>query len=236
MMKFQTIKSENKGEIMSSGQKNTSESYIHSRREWNERYGSYIQAANSWRLVALGSLAIATIAVSGLVYSASQNHIQPYVVEVDKLHATLPIGPADQAAKVDQRVIRAALGSWIENIRSVTPDAMAETQSIKRGYSLIDPSSAAFTVVNEFMRANDPFKRAETGTVAVSVQSILPAGGNGWRIEWQETELTRDGRVVSTTNWLANVTTVVRPPRDEQTILVNPLGIYLTNISWSQRI
>lgn len=211
-------------------------SFLAARGEWNERYGSYHTLANNWRLLALIEAVALVVSIGGLVYVSSQSHIQPYVVEVDKLHATLPIGPADQASKVDQRIIRAALASWIEAIRSVTPDAAAQTKAVQRAYGFIMPSSAAFGITNEYMRANDPFKRAETGTVTAAVESILPLGGNAWRVEWVETERTRDGRVVGATNYQANLTTAIEPPKDEQTLFTNPLGIYITNLSWSERL
>ena len=39
--------------------------YLAARREWNERYGSYIAQANAWRLTALASLGVAFVAVGG---------------------------------------------------------------------------------------------------------------------------------------------------------------------------
>lgn len=54
--------------------------YLAGRREWMERYGGYIQSAQQWRIVGLGSLLITAIAVAGMVYSASQNHFNNYQI------------------------------------------------------------------------------------------------------------------------------------------------------------
>ncbi len=41
--------------------------YLDARREWAERYGSYIAHARNWRLFSLGMLAIALVESVGLV-------------------------------------------------------------------------------------------------------------------------------------------------------------------------
>jgi len=54
--------------------------YLDGRKEWLERYGDYIQAAQSWRLIAMITSLIALLAVCGVVYIGAQNKIVPYVV------------------------------------------------------------------------------------------------------------------------------------------------------------
>lgn len=210
--------------------------YALGRMEWSDRMGDVIKQAAIWRAVAVGSLTVAGIAVSGLVYQASQVKLVPYVVEVDKLHATLPIGPADRAAKADSRIVRAQLADFISDLRSVYLDAAAEQTAVRSAYAKIDQSSAAFQVVNEHMAANDPFKRAQRESVTVEVQSVLPLSPDTWRVEWVEVTRARDGTVTSSRPWSAAVTTKLQPPTTEAGLLNNPLGIYVTAISWSPRV
>lgn len=209
--------------------------YLDARREWNERYGSEVKQAATWRLVAIGSLIVAGVAVTGLAVSASQNKMVPYVVEVDKLHATLPIGPADRAAKGDSRIIRAQLAGLISDLRSVYLDAAAEQTAIRRAYAMLAQNGTAYQVVNEQMSKNDPFKRAQLESVTIEVQSVLPLGGETWRVEWIETVRDRSGVVTSSQPWQAAVTTSINPPTSEAGVLANPLGIYVTALSWSPR-
>lgn len=209
--------------------------YLEGRREWSERYGSHIQQATTWRAVALASLAVAGASVAGLVYSINQVKMVPYVVEVDKLHATLPIGPADRAAKADPRIIRAQLAGWVENIRSVYLDAAAEQRAVRAAYALLDSKAPAYQVVGEHMRDHDPFKRAQMESVSVDVQTVLPVGGDTWRVEWVETVRARDGTVSAKQNWQAVITTAISPPTDEAGVLTNPMGVFVTGVSWSAR-
>src|ERR1700757_614088 len=80
--------------------------YLAARREWNERYGSYIAQAHAWRLTALAALGVAFVAVGGVVWIGAQNHVVPYVVQTDRLGDALAISRADIASPSDPRLIR----------------------------------------------------------------------------------------------------------------------------------
>lgn len=209
--------------------------YAAARREWMERYGDYIQAAHQWRLVAVGALIITALAVSGMVYSAAQNHFIPYVVQVDKLGVAVPAGRADLATRADTRIVRAQLARWIANVRSVYVDAAAQRTIIDESYSMISRNGAAFRMLNDFFRSNSPFERAEKETVTVEVHTVLPVAGNTWRVEWTETTRGRNGEVQKTDEWQGSITVLISPPTDENTILKNPLGIYIVEYSWTKR-
>ena len=158
--------------------------YLAARREWNERYGSYIAQANTWRLVAVASLAIAAVAVGGDMWLAAQSRVVPYVVEVNKLGDELAVHRANVATTVDPAVIRAQLARFISDVRSVYIDVQAERAIIGEAYAMVDRNAAAYTFLNDYFARNDPFKRAANETVAAHVESVLPLpGGNTWRVE-----------------------------------------------------
>lgn len=209
--------------------------YLAGRREWMERYGEYVQAAHQWRLFSLVLLAITFVAVGGMVYSATQNHFIPYVVQVDRLGTAVAVGRADLAAKADARIVRAQLARWITNTRAVYVDAAAERASIDEAYSMISRGGGSYKVLTDHLRQNDPFVRAAKETVTIEVQTVLPLGGETWRVEWVETVRGRNGEVQGTSEWQAAITVLIAPPTDEVTILKNPLGIYVTEFSWTKR-
>ena len=84
--------------------------YLAGRREWNERYGSYIAQRDAWRLLAMASLGVAALAVGGVVWLSSQSRVVPYVVEVNHLGDALAVRRANVATAVDPGVIRGATG------------------------------------------------------------------------------------------------------------------------------
>lgn len=209
--------------------------YLAGRREWMERYGSFIADRDSWRRTALVSLAITLLAVGGMVYSASQNHFIPYVVAVDRLGNSVAAGRADVASRADARIVRAQLARWVSNTRSVYVDAAAQRAVIDEAYAMISRSGTSYNVLNQHFRANSPFERAEKETVTVEVKTVLPIGGDTWQVEWVETTRGRNGEVQRTDEWQAAVTVVISPPSDEMTILRNPLGVYIPEFSWTKR-
>lgn len=210
--------------------------YLDTRREWNERYGSYIAQARNWRLVAIGSLCVSAIACGGLAYVAGQSKITPYIVEVNGLGDAVPVAIADRAARPDARIIRAQLASWATNCRSVYFDANAERQAINNCYAMINRRGPGFQTVADYHRANEPFTRAQSESVTVQVETVLPLTEDSWRVEWREEVRGRDGNVSSRTNWQAVVAVQVIPPTDERQVLVNPMGVFVNSVSWSQRV
>ena len=210
--------------------------YLAARREWNERYGSYVAQANAWRVAATLALAIAVLAVGGVVWLGGQNQFVPYVVKVDKLGASIAVDRADQALRPDRAVIVAQLARWIVNVRSVYIDAAAQRVFVTDGYAMINSRGDAFGAMNEHMRVHDPFQRAKTETVTVEVQSVLPLAGDSWRIEWREEIKLREAGSALSQHYQATVTVGFNPPPDEATIRANPMGIYVNSFSWAQRL
>jgi type IV secretion system protein TrbF len=210
--------------------------YLAGRREWNERYGDYIARARTWRAVALLALLAALISSGGLVYVASQSQIVPYIVRVDKLGAAAAVERADLPSRPDHQLIVSSLARWIADIRSVYTDAGAQRTLINEGYAFLDAHSDAYVAMNDYMSTHNPFDRAQTETVSVSVETVLPVSQNSWRIEWREETRTRDGRERTTKPWQAQATIALNKPADEKTLRLNPLGIYVTAFNWSERL
>lgn len=210
--------------------------YLAGRREWNERYGSYIAQRDAWRMTALASLGVAAVAVAGVVWLSAQSRVVPYVVEVNKLGDELAVRRADVAMPIDPAVIRAQLARFISNVRSVYVDVQAERAVIEEAYAMVDRNGAAFTFLNDYFAHNDPFRRAANERVAAHVESVLPLpGGHTWRVEWREDTTARDGRLVSTKPWEATITVSINPPTTDAQILVNPTGLYVESTPWGER-
>jgi type IV secretion system protein VirB5 len=210
--------------------------YLDARREWNERYGSQVTWARAMFALAILCVIVAGGAVFALYSVARQNRLVPYVVEVDKLGAPLAARRADEAAPADERVMRAHLARFVHCVRSVLSDPYAQRALIEDAYAGLNKRGAARSTLNEYFRERSPFKRAEIELVSVEIRSVLPLTPDTWRVEWDETVRARDGRVTSNDVWQGTFTVAVSAPRDEATLLKNPLGIYVSNFSWAKRL
>jgi len=204
---------------------------------WMEGYGTYIADARAWRLTAIASLAIAAVSTAGVVYFASQSQFIPYVVKVDKLGEAVAVSRADEAQRPDRTVITAQLARWITDVRTVYADASAQKALIREAYGMINQRGGALNMLNEHMRDHDPFQRARTETVSIGVQSVLPLAGDSWRIEWREEIRSRDGKTLGGgQQYQATVAVSLSPPADEAALRVNPMGVYIDALSWTQRM
>lgn len=208
--------------------------YLIARREWDERYGDLITRARNWRLMAILSGLVALTAAGGLVWTGARSHVVPFVVLIDSLGRAVASGVADQTQAGDDRLKRASLFNWVENLRLVTTDGISQRKAIDRVYSQIASGSAAQTFVSEFYRNDPPFKRAQTGTVSVEVKSVLPTSDRTYEIEWVETTRDLYGTVKATDLWKGSLSIAMNPPKDEREARANPLGIYITEMNWAK--
>lgn len=207
--------------------------YLAARREWNERYGDYIQSAKMWRMVGLLGLLIGMVSSAGTIYFAGQNKLIPYVVQVDERGATVEVYPASCMGPVDPRIVRAQLAQFIRDLRGVSADMTVAKNAIRRLYTHLDSSSQASTVINQYFKENDPFKKAQKKTVGVDILQLLPLSENTWQIEWSEQEYGRDGKILGKSNYTATATVSVGNNISEQTILSNPIGLAVDEIHLS---
>src|SRR5689334_10146438 len=96
---------------------------------WDERIGTARVQARNWRLMAFGCLALATGLSGGLLWQSMQGHVVPYVVEVDRFGETRAVAPAVQNYQPDDAQIAWHLGRFIQNVRSISTDAVLVRQN-----------------------------------------------------------------------------------------------------------
>jgi type IV secretion system protein VirB5 len=212
--------------------------FLAARREWNERYGSYISRAHSWKLVALSSLGVAVVLGGGVVYDMTQSRVLPYVVQINKLGVATAIAPADVASMPNQRVISATLAKFIVDVRSVWPDRneMFKHQ-VEPAYNYILAGSQAQKFVNNYVTGK--LESIPTGLVrTVKIESVLRVSKTTWQVNWSETTT---GQMNSTAapvahDYKAMLDIRLVPSTSSAAIMKNPLGIYIKNITWSPLI
>lgn len=208
--------------------------YLAARREWDERYGDHITRARNWRTMALLCSLTSAIAFGGVIWLSAHSRVVPFIAVVDGLGRPIATGTGDQTTTADERLKKAVLLQWVEQLRSVTTDGVAQRKTIDRVYSHIANNSPAMSFVSDYYRTNQPFVRAQKETVSVEVRSVLPTSERTIEIEWAETTRDLYGAVKSTDHWKGQFTIAVNPPLDERTARLNPLGIYVVSANWSR--
>ena len=207
--------------------------YLVARREWDERYGGLIKREQHWRASAILALLVALAEAIVIIGVAARPRIAPYVVAVDSL-GRVAAGPADRNSPVDERMKQAAITQWVQDMRGVTSDGLAERVAIDHVYAMIGSQSAAQTIVTDYFRANQPFERGSRETVQVEVNAILPNSPHSYEVDWTETQRTLDGKPISSDRWKGIFTVAINPSTDEEVLRVNPFGIYVMDMTWSK--
>lgn len=208
--------------------------YLAARREWDERFGEFISRARNWRTMAAISALVALVATCGMVWQAARSRVIPFVVLVDSLGRPIASGLAEQASVGDDRLRRAVIQEWIENVRLVTTDGIAQRRAIDHVYAYIASGTNAQAFISDFYRDDPPFKRAQTGTVSVEVKTVLPTSDRTFEVDWVETARDLFGGVKSTDHWKGSFMIALNSPTEERQARINPLGLYVTAASWAK--
>ena len=208
--------------------------YLAARREWDERYGEFISRARNWRTMAVISALVSLIATGGMVWQVARSRVIPFVVLVDSLGRPIASGLAEQASVGDDRLRHAVIQDWIENVRMVTTDGIAQRRAIDHVYAYIASGTNAQAFISDFYRDDPPLKRAQTGTVSVEVKSVLPTSDRTFEVDWVETSRDLFGSLKSTDHWKGSFTIAFSPPTEERQARINPLGMYVTAASWAK--
>src|SRR5690349_11342094 len=97
--------------------KESSNPYLAARHEWDERYGDLITRARNWRVLSALCAMTTLLATAGIVWLSAHSRIVPFVVLVDNLGRPLASGIAEQTTVSDDRLRRASILSWVEDLR-----------------------------------------------------------------------------------------------------------------------
>ena len=200
---------------------------------WDERIGSARVQAKNWRLMAFGSLSLALLMASGLVWRSAQSIVTPYVIEVDQAGQVRAVGEAATPYKPADAQIAFHLARFISGVRSLSIDPIVVRQSWLEAYDYTTDKGAA--VLNDYARTNDPFSRIGQQSVAVQVTSVVRASDTSFQVRWTERRYV-NGEAAGLDRWTAVLSIVLQAPRTEERLRKNPLGIYVNGLSWTREL
>src|SRR5262249_39701285 len=104
---------------------------------WDERLGSARVQARNWRLMAFLSAGLTIGLSGGLVYVAGRGLVVPFVVEIEHSGAVRNIAPVDGSYKPTDAQIAYHLARFIEQIRSLSSDAVIVRQNWLKAYDYV---------------------------------------------------------------------------------------------------
>ncbi len=208
------------------------------KRFHNDRYMDLALARRNWRIACL-VLACAIVVLSGsLAWLAAQSRVVPYVSVIDRNYQVISVGPARRLLSDEhlmQSITQAAVIDFITNARSITPDPIAQVSLMERVWAYAAPDSRQ--MLSDYYAANDPGAAAQEGRrVSVEIEAVILRSDRIWEVRWGETSWDPKGIPHGEERWEARLGVDRRPPTDAELALVNPLGLYVTGLSWSKRM
>ncbi|MDT0632946.1 type IV secretion system protein [Rubrivirga litoralis] len=215
-----------------------SPSVAEGRHEFTRTFSDLAKGKRNWQLVAVFSLALLGISLVGLVTLALQSRTVPYVVEVDRLGRVEAVAPAEAVPAASDRVVIASLARFVSDIRTIYSDPVAQRDAVFRAYSYIAGDARDFLEGYFSDPQNDPRALAAELRRSVEIVSVLPipTGSDDedrvYRVRWNEAEVSTRGGTRERA-WEGYMTVEVQPPVTTEGIQRNPLGVFVTDLSWS---
>ena len=200
---------------------------------WDERIGSARVQARTWRLMAFGSLSLALLMAGGLLWRSAQSIVTPYVIEVDPAGQVRVVGEAATPYKPSDAQTAHHLARFVSLVRSLSIDPIVVRQSWLDAYDYTTDRGAA--TLNDYARVADPFSRVGRESITVQVNSVVRASDSSFQVRWAERRYV-NGAAAGLEHWTAVLSTVQQPPRTEERLRKNPLGIYVNGLSWSREL
>jgi len=206
--------------------------FLNAQRHWNGRIGEVAAAKHNWQLMAFAELALVAMLTAALFYLANQSKIAPYVVQVDKLGQAVAFGPASELREPTERLYRYQLATFVYNVRSVLVDVDAQRVQIAQAFAYSRGGAKDF--LTGYFRETYEATLAANETVNVQVHAVLRLSAKTWQVQWAETHTNHSIGSQREEHWQAALTTEFLQPSTSEEILVNPLGLYVSEIHWTK--
>lgn len=205
--------------------------WMRARREWDARMGAAVLSARSWRAIAMAGIAAAALMGGGLIIVALQQRTFVHVVEVSPEGQVLSVRAADGRWSPSEAQIAHHLSRFVRLVRTLPTDGIVLRENWLEAYKFLTPQAAAR--LNEIARVDDPFLSLGRVGRTVHVRSVIARSDQTWEVSWIE----RASNETGTTDpaiYTGLFTVTTRPPRNADELAANPLGLLISDFSWSR--
>jgi len=209
--------------------------YQLAKEAWDNRIGTARLQAYNWRLAFFGALALCFVLVGGLIYQSTKSAVAPYIVEVGPGGEVLAVSKAVQAKGLpNDPQVKYFLVKWIKDMRGMPLDVVVKKQSWISGYGIM--RQKAVLKMNEIIKAEDPMSRIGQETISITPAAIVKMSENTYQVRWIEDVFSREGAKKESYRMTGLVSVDFSQPKTEKEIMSNPLGLHITDFSWSREL
>ena len=199
-----------------------------------------LQKSNSFlKRVVLFLLLIITIAVCFLGYLGSLSKTDLAVIHTSGNNEIINASMARPLNNVSSTGLSTYfIEQFVENARAVSVDQIVNNSMRIEAFSYLQ--GQAYKSFKQYLMANNPSEISKDSFVEITINSVLPnVGGstNTTQISWTETKRSNDtNEIVSSNKYTAQLSFRLdfASPSNEVIRQYNPLGFYITNITWTR--
>jgi type IV secretion system protein VirB5 len=206
--------------------------YLRAGQEWDRRIGDARVQAKNWRYMAFGAWAICLVFAGGYVYEASRTHIVAYFVQVDSAGKPGQIQLADSVYNPTEAETESFLGEWVQNMFSKPTDPIVMKENMTKSFGQL--AGQALTTVTAWAQSNNPTANLGHEAITVDVNSVLQRSPTTYQVDWTQT-VYEDGAQTAVNQYTGLFQITVHQPTDAATLYNDPLGLYISAISWSRQ-
>jgi type IV secretion system protein TrbF len=208
--------------------------YNLAKQEWDERMGSIVVRARNWRYMSF--LLAITLALSfGLLYKQSDKPpVKPMIVEVATDTgqvkqvidvSKVPFNPSDSLKKH-------FMWNWIKLVRGASRDLVLVNNHMVDMFHFVTEQGR--NKLSDLIDNRHPFLRYGEGeTVSLEFVSMNQITNKSYLFQWRETTFI-EGKRTKEQMWSSTITIEISAPKDESVLMVNPLGLWIDDFSFSK--
>ena len=205
-------------------------------RKWDEREGEIIIQNYNLRRLLMGLLVVVMFLTVGLVYKSLSSNVMPYVVEVDTMTGAIRnVGTVDASKnyQAGETVYKYFLSKFLKNTREIPLDPVVYKENITTSYGFLTKNAAL--KLQTMLKSEKLTEKFGHQTVQINISTILPMeGGHSYQIRWTEETFMIGNGEKKVTPYIGIFTVQTIKRDDEEQLAVNPIGLYISDFSWSK--
>lgn len=205
-------------------------------RKWDEREGEIIVQNYNLRRLLVGLLAVVMVMTVGLVYKSLSANVMPYIVEVDTTTgAVRNVGTVEESSHYQptEDVYKYFLSKFLKNTREMPLDPVVYKENLSTAYGFLTKNAAL--KLQTMLKSEKTTEKFGHQTVQINISTILAMeGGHSYQIRWNEEVFTIGTGEKKVTPYSGIFTIQIIKSDDETQLLINPLGMYISDFSWSK--
>jgi len=211
----------------------SSNPFLAGRTEAAERYGYLSRNAAQWRHISAVLILCCAACVLAVIFMAGRVTVVPYIVQVDAHGYAIAVEPV-APSRVDARLVIAHVARYVWSLKTVFNDPEAQLHLMNFVYSTTPVNTPAERKYQDYYNANNPIVIGERETIHVTVNSVLSMSPQTWQAEWTEERFSLTGDRLGAKHYRGIFSTAIVTPTAMREVLMNPLGIFITDFNFSE--